>query len=108
MLDLRRDIIGWSEESSGPGQIHHEGTRLNRFPDRSVASHDLKQRFLRRADSRGIRGEDVQGRTHRRACSTDMPISRPACSASDETSRRSAREVFNGAIASGRVERLGL
>jgi len=63
LLDLCCDVIGRPQESPSPGQIHHEGPGLNRFPNRGIAAHDLKQRFFRRADSRGIWGEDVQAGT---------------------------------------------
>ena len=63
MLDLCREVIRRSEEASGPGQVHHKRAALNWFPHRSITAHDVKQRFLRGVDARGIRGEYVQGAT---------------------------------------------
>jgi hypothetical protein len=52
--------IGSPRPPTSSDQIHHEGPWLNRFPDRSIAAHDVKQRLLRGADARRIRGEDMQ------------------------------------------------
>ena len=56
--------IGSPRPPSSSGQIHHEGPWLNRFPDRSIAAHNVKQGLLRGADARRIRGEDMQRGTH--------------------------------------------